>query len=65
MSNKRLSELPPFVGKDLLMECEKRGVAILEGLGITDWNNAVLVGLVNKIAEQDEQTEELITKLAV
>lgn len=50
--NKRISELPDFVGKDTALLCEKRGSEICLRSGINQAESVILIGLISLLVER-------------
>ncbi len=50
---RKLSELPWFAGQALLVQCQKRGVEILDGSTGLDALPATFLGLIEHLVEKD------------
>ena len=55
MSNKKISELPPFPGKDLAFEVQDRGIKAVDGLKFVQAESVMLIGLIQVVAELREE----------
>lgn len=51
---RKLSELPPFTGQQLLLDAQQRGYEVLEAAGSdrTDFCTVTLIGLANLLVER-------------
>ena len=62
MSNKKVSELPDFPGKDLAFEVQKRGIQAVDGLRFVQAESVMLIGLIQVVAELREEIKRLQEK---
>lgn len=58
MASKKLSELPYFSGKELVLEAQRRGVEVL-GTHITHANDLMLIGLIQIVDELRDEVRYL------
>ena len=50
MTNRKISQLPPFIGRNLLLEAQKKGIEVTQGR-MTDGAAVTLIGLAVLLAE--------------